>query len=123
MSKKILVIDDDPEFLDTMSSCLKSLHYDIVLASNGKEGLNCLKNETPDLILLDLIMPVMSGSEFYKIIKSDSRCQKIPVLIVTGREQPGELVEPLGDDEFISKPVDLHSLGHEIETLISKSEG
>ena len=121
MAKKILVIDDEPDYVSTLKECLEGYGYEVATALNGKEGLERLKEKVPDLIVLDLIMPVMNGFEFYKRIKTDHKLHNIPVLIVTGRSDLESSMEPVDSDEFLSKPLILEDFLARIKPLINEN--
>ncbi|HOW87799.1 MAG TPA: response regulator [Candidatus Omnitrophota bacterium] len=105
MSKKILIIEDDSDFQDIYSLYLQGESYQVLTANNGKEGLAVLEKETPDLIILDLIMPVMDGEEFYVRLRANKKWQKIPVIIASVNEKIPLRVEELGGVAFhLKKP-------------------
>ncbi len=84
MPKKILIIDDDPDVVLFLSTLLKDQGYDTVEARNGQEGIEKAKEELPDLILLDLMMPQKSGISLLSDLNKDAGLKKIPVIMVTG---------------------------------------
>ena len=84
MSKKILIVDDDPDIVLFLSTVLKDNGYHTIEAANGQEGLEMVRTEHPDLILLDLMMPKKSGISLLSDLKNDPDCKKIPVIMVTG---------------------------------------
>ena len=84
MPKKILIIDDDPDVVLFLSTMLKDQGYGTVDARNGQEGIEKAKEELPDLILLDLMMPQKSGISLLSDLKKDADLKKIPVIMVTG---------------------------------------
>ena len=94
--KKILVIEDDRDFQDIYSLYLRSENYNVLQAFNGKEGLKVLEKEIPDLIILDLIMPVMDGEEFYVTLRAQAKWKDIPVIIATVNESLPSKIQQLG---------------------------
>ncbi len=129
--KKILIIDDDPDFVDGIKSILEKADYAVDVAYNPKDGLNTLQTEPPDLLLLDIMMG--RGAEGIMIarkMRKDADLREIPVLIITGiREQiaflfPGEPVHPgfVSVDELVEKPVDPQFLLERVSALIQASE-
>ena len=84
MPKKILIIDDDPDVVLFLSTMLKDQGYSTVEARNGQEGIEKAQEESPDLILLDLMMPQKSGISLLSDLKKDVDLKKIPVIMVTG---------------------------------------
>ena len=129
--KRILMIDDDPDFDDGIKSILEKADYAVDVAYNPKDGLNTLQTEPPDLLLLDIMMG--RGAEGIMIarkMRKDAELREIPVLIITGiREQiaflfPGEPVHPgfVSVDELVEKPVDPQFLLERVSALIQASE-
>ena len=80
---KILLIDDDIDFLEATKTVLESEPYDVIVAHEGEEGLQKAREENPDLILLDVIMPVKDGFTAAEQLKKDPQLRKIPVLMLT----------------------------------------
>ena len=107
MSKKprILLIDDDPDFVTATKKILESKSWEVVTASNGEEGIKKSKSEKPDLILLDMMMPVKDGMLTAMDLKSDPAVAKIPVLALTSFNQ--NLGDPfeIQVDEYILKTI------------------
>jgi len=102
MSKKILIVEDDSDFQDIYQLYLQGESYQVLTALNGKEALAVLEKETPDLILLDLIMPVMDGEEFYVRLRAQEKGLRIPVIVASVNDKipscmtgPGEIAGSL----------------------------
>jgi two-component system alkaline phosphatase synthesis response regulator PhoP len=127
MAKKILVVDDDPDLVETTSMILKSKQYDVVVAYDGVEGLEKARTEKPDLIVLDVMMPEKDGYTLCKELKANAALQAIPVLLLTAvvshisttrfSHQMGMETEA---DDYMDKPVDPHELVRRIELLLSR---
>jgi two-component system alkaline phosphatase synthesis response regulator PhoP len=127
MAKKILVIDDDPDLVDATSMILKSRHYDVIAAYGGVEGLEKARAESPDLIVLDVMMPDKDGYTVCKELKADPALNAIPVLLLTAvvshisttrfSHQMGMETEA---DDYMDKPVDPAELVKRIEVLLSR---
>ena len=102
-SKKLLIIDDEPDFLKVMASRIETWGYEVIQASSGKEGLELLKSETPGIIVLDYMMPEMNGIVTLKKIREIDR--KIPVIMFTAHpnEKAIKGTEKLGVSAFIPK--------------------
>ena len=81
---KILIVDDDVDCVDSTRTILESKPYEVIVAYEGEEGLKKAKEENPDLILLDVIMPVKDGFTVAEQLKKDSRLSKIPLIMLTG---------------------------------------
>jgi two-component system alkaline phosphatase synthesis response regulator PhoP len=81
--KKVLLVDDDPDFVEAVRVIVESGGYDVSVAYDGKEGLEAVAKEKPDLIVLDVMMPVMNGHETCQALKKDPETAKIPVILLT----------------------------------------
>lgn len=81
--KKILLIDDDPDFVEAVKVIVENAGYDVRVAYDGAEGLEAVAQEKPDLIVLDVMMPVMNGHEACAKLKSDPQTAKIPIILLT----------------------------------------
>jgi len=84
MSKKILIVDDEPEIIDLVKNRLEANDYEVISATDGKEGIELAESENPDLIIMDIMMPNLSGGDAVKILKSKESTKNIPVLFLTG---------------------------------------
>ncbi|MEZ5334083.1 MAG: response regulator [Methanolobus sp.] len=121
--EKILIIDDEKINIALLTSYLSET-YDVVSASSGEEGLDIVRKEEPDLILLDVIMPGIDGFETCKIIKRDYKLDFIPVIMLTSltsREYHQKGIE-VGADDFIKKPADKFELCEKITALLRIKE-
>jgi two-component system chemotaxis sensor kinase CheA len=105
---KILVVDDAPEFVYAIRLFLEDLGYDVVTAYNGKEAVEVLERESPDLVLLDGIMPLMDGWETLSAIRRRPSWQRLPVIMLTGLEEAQQRMESYdrGCTDLMSKPID-----------------
>ncbi len=120
MKKKILIIDDEPDVIKIVDFRLKSAGYKVNMASDGREGIESIKKERPDLILLDIRMPVMDGYEVCRRIKSDEEFSGIPVIFLTassGATIKDKVSEYMADD-YIIKPFDSENLLKKVKNLI-----
>ncbi len=120
MAKKILIVDDEIDLLRVTAFRLKNFGYDVLTAANGQEALELIEKDQPDLILLDLRIPLISGYEVCKKIKSDNKLKAIPVIIFTA-SAVGDLTEKMldiGADDFIVKPFEPQELLEKIKKLI-----
>ena len=120
--KKILVIEDEPDSRMPLSLALKSSGYIVFGAENGEEGLRIFKEEKPDLVILDVMMPVMDGWEVLKRIKAGFKSRKVPVIMVTGRDEDKDKVKgyDYGVDFYVTKPYNIQKLLPIIRDIISK---
>ncbi len=120
--KKILVIDDEPDSLMTLSLGLKSLGYVILGALNGEEGLRIFKEEKPDIVILDIFMPLMDGWEVLQKIKGGLKSKRVPVIMITGKDTDSKNKEKsykYGADFYLTKPYNLKYLLSVIVDMLS----
>ena len=104
---KILLIDDDHDFVESTKTILESKPYEVIVAYEGDEGLRKAREEGPDLILLDIIMPVKDGFEFRKEQMQDPGVASIPVIVMTADGNIESKTEKIGGSGFLRKPFDL----------------
>lgn len=104
----VLVVDDDPDILQTLALCLSTEGYRVLMAANGREALDLLSRERPACILLDLMMPVMDGWQFREEQIRRAELAEIPVIVVSavGKDR----IDKIDADAYLSKPVDLEKL-------------
>ena len=127
--KRILVLDDEPSVVTYLETLLRDNGYDTVSASDGREGIEKVRSDKPDLITLDISMPEKSGVRFYREIKEDPDLAAIPVVVVTGVTGYGGKPEDFQKfissrkkvpppDAFIAKPIDREELLGGIKKLL-----
>ncbi|MBU9889173.1 MAG: response regulator [Candidatus Omnitrophica bacterium] len=106
MKKKILLVDDEPDIRLLMTARLNYMGYDVVTAGDGQEGLNLARKESPDLILLDLMLPKLDGYKVCRMLKFDKAYGHIPVVIFSSRgsEEDKKLAAEVGADGYMIKP-------------------
>ena len=115
---KVLVIDDQQDVLTLTGLLLKHLGYDVILADNGRKGLELYRREHPDVIVLDLTMPEMGGIEVLKHIRSTDLTQSVIVVTGDSRPETEQEVRALGVSEFIVKgSSSIHALGDALKRL------
>lgn len=116
---KILVVDDEPMYVELLEGYL-SEDYDIVTAYSGDEALLRVKTTSPDLLLLDIVMPDKNGYEVCKILKDNPKTMSIPIIIVTALRENKDRIKALeaGADDFLSKPVDILELTARVKSLL-----
>lgn len=117
---KILVVDDEPNIVQTLQDRLEMNDYQVVTACNGKEGLETAVREKPDIILLDVIMPMMDGHEMLEALRQNPECREISVIMLTARSQMQDIARAnaCGIEDYIVKPFDLSELLEKIETIV-----
>ena len=106
--KKILVIDDDPEILVLLKSHLEAENYEVMPCENGVRGIDLARTLSPDLIILDILLPDISGLKMCRILKGDKETKKIPILILTALADKETKIESFESeaDDFLVKPID-----------------
>jgi two-component system response regulator VicR len=122
-TKHILCIEDEPEMIDLIRLILSRRGFEVVGAAGGKEGLEKVRENPPDLILLDLMMPDMDGWEVYQQIKADEKTKDIPVIVVTAKAQSIDKVLGLHIakvDDYIAKPFSPQDLLNSVDKVFSE---
>ncbi len=116
----ILVVDDNQQNLELLQAYLEDVDCQAVPARDGLEALEIIAKDPPDLILLDVMMPKMSGFEVCKRIKNDPKTSDIPVIMVTALNEFGDIERAIdsGTDDFLSKPVNKLELLTRIKTML-----
>ena len=117
---KLLLVEDNEMNRDMLSRRLIRKGYEIVMAVDGQQGVDMAKSESPDLILLDMSLPVMDGWEAARVIKGDDATKAIPIIALTAHAMSGDREKALeaGCDEYDTKPVELKRLLGKIEALL-----
>ena len=122
--KCILCVEDEPEMIDLIRLILGRRGFEVKGATGGMEGLKMIREEHPDLVLLDLMMPDMDGWEVYQQIKADEKTRDIPVIVVTAKAQSIDKVLGLHIakvDDYIAKPFSPQDLLSSVEKVLQKS--
>ncbi len=121
-SKLILIVDDEPEVHTVLGKMLVREGYAIQSAFNADEAFEKVKTARPDLIILDIMMPKISGIEVCNRLKGDPATKDILILIVSARDAQADRIEGLthGADDYVSKPFHLRSLVRKIEHMLQK---
>jgi len=121
MSEKILLVDDEEANLKLLIQWLIPLGYDIELASNGEEAVQKTRSSRPDLIILDIMMPVMDGYEACRILKADPETKNIPIIMVTALHERESKLKGLSvsANDFLSKPIDQTELTIRVKNLLN----
>jgi len=119
--KKILVVDDKPEVVQLVKATLEGEDYQVIDASDGREALEKIGKEKPDLVLLDVIMPKMDGFEVLTKVKNDPQTKDIPIIMLTARGQKldKDKGRRLGAQDYIVKPFSPSHLLRKIEEIMA----
>ncbi|MCF8040424.1 MAG: response regulator [Desulfohalobiaceae bacterium] len=132
MKEKILVVDDDPDVMLFNRTVVEEEGYLPLTASNGEEGLALLKNESPDMVILDVLMPKQSGIKMYRAVKTRESWKHIPIIILSGISKRSFLKsqevltefgeQPVPEPElYLEKPVEAEELAAAIREVLEKS--
>ncbi|MFZ5693163.1 MAG: response regulator [Pseudomonadota bacterium] len=119
---KILLVEDNEMNRDMLSRRLLRNNFEVVIAVNGQEGVDMAKSEKPDIILMDMSLPVMDGWEATRTIKADDATKSIPVIALTAHAMESDREQALqaGCDDFDTKPIELPRLLGKINALLPK---
>ncbi len=124
MAKRILAVDDDENILSLEKTILVGAGYEVVTATGPREALERLAHETVDLVLLDVVMPEMSGFELCRQIRADPRCKDLPVVFLTARAGGEALAEgyEAGGTMYIGKPFTAAKMLAVVGTMLKSEE-
>jgi two-component system cell cycle response regulator DivK len=122
MGNRVLIIEDEPKNLKLFSDLLKRFGYETMEAIDGEQGIEFAKARTPDLILMDIMMPKIDGLEATRILKADPITKHIPIMALTSYAMKGDRERTLeaGCNSYIAKPVDIQELLRAVELYIGK---
>ena len=122
MGKKILVAEDNPDMRKVLSMRLEISNYSVIMAEEGESALEKAKKESPDLIILDLMIPNISGFEVCRMLKFDDKYKHIPIFVLSALDQKNDREKALenGADGYFVKPFDLEILVNKIKAAIGE---
>src|SRR5262245_35011617 len=108
----ILVIEDEPDLQQVLDYNLRQAGHDVVLAGRGGEGMRLCKTRTPDLVLLDLMLPDMPGTDVCRTLRSEAQTRSVPILMLTAKGEEIDRVVgfELGADDYMTKPFSMREL-------------
>ena len=118
--KTILVVEDEKDLVDLLKIRLESLGYKVIYALDGQEGLDVLKSQKPDLVILDIMMPKLDGISVLLKLKANKQTKDIPVLIlsVIGEEEEKSIAKKLGAVAYVNKPFSNEVLISKIKSIL-----
>ena len=124
MAKKVLVVEDEPELVKALELRLKTQDYEVITAFDGEEGLRKAREENPDLIILDLMLPKMDGFKVSRMLKFDDSHKHIPIIMLTAKSEreDEELGKETGADEYITKPFEWEHLAARVKKHLGEEE-
>lgn len=122
---KILLVEDHEEIWDFLSRRLTRRGYEVVVAQDGQQGLDKARSDAPDLLLLDMNLPVMDGWTVAQTLKGDDATKSIPIIALTAHAMAGDREKTLaaGCDDYHAKPVDFSKLVDQIEAALASRGG
>ncbi len=120
----VLVVDDDPVILKLLEVNFEMEGFNVVRASDGAEGLERAQEVLPDVVVLDVMMPRMTGHEVARALRQDERTAAIPIIFVTARAQSSDVERgmELGVDDYVTKPFDPLDLIARVNTLLARTQ-
>jgi len=122
---KILCVEDEPQMIDLIKLILETKGYEVLGAEGGQRGLELMRSEKPDLILLDLMMPEMDGGDVFHHMKEEVELRDIPVIVVTAKAAPIDKVLWINVakvDDYVTKPFGPRELVESVEKVLAKYE-
>jgi DNA-binding response OmpR family regulator len=123
MSTRILIVDDEPNIVISLEYLMKREGYEVVIAADGEAALEALAEKSPDLVVLDVMLPKMNGFDVCQRIRADPRWQGIKILILTARGRDTEVAKGLGlgADSYVKKPFSTKELVAQIKRLLGNA--
>jgi two-component system alkaline phosphatase synthesis response regulator PhoP len=120
MNKKILIVDDDFLVIQTLENILKWGGYETIVARDGEEGFIKAREERPDLIILDLMLPKLSGEELCKKIRRDKGIDRIPIIMLTAKNTEIDRIigKVIGANVYMCKPFDINELLQKVKQFL-----
>ena len=121
---KILIVDDEPNIVQTLKTRLEANDYEVITAGDGSEGLKVALEERPDVVLLDIIMPVMGGHEMLETFRKESGRRYSAIIMLTAKYQIEDIerANACGIDDYIVKPFDMSKLLEKIELIVENNK-
>ena len=118
MPKKILITDDDKDLIEAMGLRFEQDGYTVIKAYNGEECFEKAKAEHPDLVIMDVAMPVMDGYSAVKALKEDDLTKHIPIMILTGKDQMEDIFMMEGVKEYLIKPFEYEVIAQKVKDIL-----
>jgi len=120
--KKILLVDDETDFVDVVRTRLEAHQYKVIPAYDGEEALEKIKEEKPDLIILDIVLPKLNGFDVCRKLKIDDNYKDIPIIMLTAKFQKSDIEfgKAMGADAYIVKPFEPEVLVEKMRELLKK---
>lgn len=121
---RVLIIEDNEDNRDALSRRLMRRGYDVIAATNGQDGVQMAENERPDIVLMDMNMPILDGWEATRLLRSNEATTKLPIIGLTAHAMAGDREKAIdaGCADYHTKPIDYSRLLDQIETLLSSKD-
>lgn len=122
MTAKLLVVDDDMDIRNLLHVFLSGCGYKVAMASNGREALELMQVDPPDILITDVMMPEMNGYQLVQYLSTDYEFPLPKIIILTSRTDPADVQKGLGvgADMFITKPFDMNELADQVAELLKE---
>jgi len=122
--KRVLLVDDESDFVEVLRVRLEDSNYEVIVAYDGEEGLERAEREEPDLIILDIMLPKISGFDLCRKLKIDDNFKNIPIIMLTAKFQPNDVKfgMAMGADAYITKPFEPQVLIEKMRELLGKKK-
>ena len=123
MSSKLLLVEDDPDLLEILRLTFENEGYRTVQATNGEDALRIARRQSPDMVILDVMLPGLDGIEVCRQIRADPALKHLPILMLTARSEESDIVLGLGvgADDYLSKPARPRELAARVKTLLRRA--
>lgn len=123
-TKRIVIVEDEPDMAELVAMQLRREHYEVEVAHDGPGGLECIRRRPPDLVVLDLMLPGLSGQEVLRRLRADPHTADVSVVILTARSEESDVVSGLhlGADDYVTKPFSLSVLSARVAAVLRRSE-
>jgi DNA-binding response OmpR family regulator len=121
MKKKVLLVDDDRKLVEMLAAGLQRMDMEIKTASNGVEALDVAWDFQPDIVIMDIMMPMIDGMEAASVLKNHPRTNRIPIIFISGKSTPSEATETLGE-AYMAKPFRVEDLAVRIHSILKERE-
>jgi DNA-binding response OmpR family regulator len=124
MSKKILIVDDEPNIVISLEFLMRREGFEVTIARDGEEALKAIKDENPDLVLLDVMMPKLNGFEVCEQVRRDPELSGMRIIMLTAKGREAEISKGLsiGADGYITKPFSTRDLVLQVKNLLGLEE-
>ena len=120
--KKIMIVDDEVDLVETVRFPLEMEGFNVMVSYNGEDALNKARKESPDLIILDLMLPKLDGYKVCRLLKFDEKYRHIPIFMLTAKTQDKDKILGMetGADEYITKPFEMDDLLEKVKAYLNK---